>query len=99
MMERQQQTSPEAGFTLIEALIATFVLMVGLAGVARLYAVAGVSNSVGNISTATAAQATDVLEQLKAIPFTSLAPGGSLTADQPGTNNTPNVSNATYNVY
>jgi type IV pilus assembly protein PilV len=93
-LERRQD---EAGFTLIEALIAILILMVGLIGVANLFTVAASSNRVGNTMTGSATEAMEVLERLKALPFRTLAQGGSLTVDQPAVSTTPDVTAATYN--
>lgn len=69
----------EAGFTLVEALIAMVVLSFGLMAVTNLLLVASSSNFVANASTATTAEATEVMERLKAIPFLTLTV--STTAD------------------
>jgi len=71
----------ESGFTLIEALIAIVVLVVGIVAIVNLFVVASTSNAVGNHSTAATGQATETLERLKAIPFLTLtaAMGGSTT--------------------
>jgi hypothetical protein len=74
----------EAGFTLVEALISIVVLVFGLLAITNLMLVAASSNSVGNQSTATAAVASQTLENLKAVPFATLAQGGSVTADATG---------------
>ncbi len=71
----------EAGFTLVEALVAMVVLIFGLLAVSNLMIVAGTSNSVANQSTAAAAQASEVMERLKGISFTALTTGGDLAAD------------------
>jgi len=68
----------QAGFTLIEALIAMVVLAAGLAAIANLFVVAGSTTSVANKSSAATAQATEAMERLKAIPFLQLAAGGSV---------------------
>jgi type II secretory pathway pseudopilin PulG len=83
----------EAGFTLIEALIAIMILIVGLAAVSNLFFVAASSNTVANMGTATTAQATEVLERLTATPFLTLSNAvgtaagtvGNLDADVPAT--------------
>lgn len=62
----------QAGFTLIEALIAMIILIVGLIGIANLFVVAMSSNQIGNYTTVTTATATDVMEKLKAVPFMKL---------------------------
>lgn len=74
----------EAGFTLVEALVAMVVLVVGIIAVANLMVFATSTNSVGNSSTATTALATRELEQLKARTFNELVPGGDLDANDPG---------------
>lgn len=94
-MDQARRT--EGGFTLIEALIAIVILSFGLIGVANLFVVATVSNSTGNITTVTTAEANLVVEKLKAVPFNTLfaavpgATAGSFTADQPGLNATSDV--------
>jgi type II secretory pathway pseudopilin PulG len=75
----------EDGFTLIEALVAVLILVVGIQGVANLMVVASTSNTVANHSSAATAQATETLERLKALPFAQLTPGGDLDNDVPGT--------------
>jgi hypothetical protein len=74
----------EAGFTLVEALISIVVLVFGLLAITNLMLVAASSNSVANQSTAAAAVASQTLENLKAVPFGSLAAGGSVTSDATG---------------
>jgi hypothetical protein len=81
---RPRPSASEAGFTLIEALVAVLVLVVGIQGVANLMVVASTSNSVANHSSAATAQATETLERLKALPFAQLTPGGDLDNDVPG---------------
>lgn len=83
MVDRSTR-SGEAGFTLIESLISIVILVFGLLAVTNLMIVAASSNSVGNQSSATTALASQQLEMLKAIPFTNLNPGGSVTADTSG---------------
>jgi type II secretory pathway pseudopilin PulG len=66
---------PESGFTLIEALIAIVVLIVGIVAIVNLFVVASTSNAVANHSTAASGQGTETLERLKAIPFLTLTGG------------------------
>ncbi len=70
----------EAGFTLVEALIAVVILIVGLVAVTNLLLVAGTSNATANNLTSSVAQATRALEDLKQVPFQNLVAQGSLTA-------------------
>ena len=73
----------ESGFTLIEALIAIVVLMVGIVAIVNLFVVASTSNAVGNHSTAATGQATETLERLKAVSFlnNTAAMGGTTEGD------------------
>jgi type II secretory pathway pseudopilin PulG len=71
----------EAGFTLVEALVAIVVLIFGLMAITNLMIVAASSNTAANQSTAAATTASQQMELLKAVPFTELAAGGSVTSD------------------
>lgn len=64
-----QPRTDEAGFTLIEALIAIMILAIGLIAVANLLVVGAASNTIGNHSTNTTAIATETMERLRNIPF------------------------------
>ena len=71
----------ESGFTLIEALIAIVVLIVGIVAIVNLFVVASTSNAVANHSTAATGQGTETMERLKSIPFLNLTGGmGGATA-------------------
>lgn len=72
---------PEAGFTLVEALIAIVVLIFGLMAITNLMIVAASSNTVANQSTAAATTASQQMEVLKAVPFALLTAGGGVTSD------------------
>jgi Tfp pilus assembly protein PilV len=61
----------EAGFTLIETLIAIIVLVFGLIAITNLFLVAGSSNTVANQATAASDVASQILENFKAQPFNS----------------------------
>jgi pilin/secretion family protein with methylation motif len=79
--------TPESGFTLVEALIAIVVLVVGIVAIVNLFVVASTSNAVANHSTAASGQGTETLERLKSIPFLDITAGmgssddGDLDAD------------------
>src|SRR5262245_50077908 len=73
----------EAGFTLIETLVAIVILVFGLMAVSNLLLVAASSNTVANQGTAAATAASETLEALKQIPFTQLVDGGDLNSDVP----------------
>lgn len=76
--------SAEAGFTLVEAMMAIVILVFGLVAVTNLLVVAGNSSIVANAGTTAAAIAAEQMETLKAQSFLALVPGGSLTANQAG---------------
>ncbi len=73
----------QAGFTLIEALVAVVVLAFGLIAITNLMLVAASSNSVANHGTAAAAIATRELERLKSLSFVDdcLDAGGDLESN------------------
>jgi len=77
----------ESGFTLLEVMIAIFVLIFGMLSVSNLIVSAASSNAVGNQASAAATVGAQQLEVLKALPFgvlTAGAPSGSLIADVVG---------------
>lgn len=84
----------QAGFTLIEALIATLVLVVGLIGISNLMVVAISSNSLGNRITMSAFVASQKMEQLRSIPFdnASFADSASNSLDTDVSNFNENVT-------
>ena len=73
--------SSEAGFTLIEALMAIVILVFGLVAVTNLLIVAANSNASANQMGAAASIAAARMEQLKATPFNALVAGGDVDAD------------------
>ena len=81
----------EAGFTLIETLVAIVVLVFGLIAVTNLLLVGATNNSVANQGTAATAVATQQMEALKAQRFASLIPGGDLDSDAPGYFDNPGI--------
>jgi len=86
-MRTRTRTSPrrgEAGFTLVEALVAIIVLVFGLMAVTNLMVVAASSNSVANQSTAAVTSATRVLDLIKATSFANLPPGTLAWESSPG---------------
>jgi len=76
MTETRRKTAErgaEAGFTLVEALVAIVVLIFGLMAVTNLMLVAASSNSVANQGTAAVAAATRAMDFIKATTFDTLA--------------------------
>lgn len=69
----------QAGFTLVEVLIAIVVLVFGLIAVTNLFLVAASSNTVANQATAAADTAAQALENLKALNFDNAALNGGTT--------------------
>ena len=82
-MNGPDERGGEAGFTLVEALIAIVILVFGLIAVTNLMLVAASSNSVANQGTAATVSASDRMEKLRNLPFATLsgAVGGSVTAN------------------
>jgi prepilin-type N-terminal cleavage/methylation domain-containing protein len=79
-------TTGEAGFTLIEVLIAIIVLVFGLIAVTNLLLVAASNNVAANLGTAAAAAAAQQMETVKATPFNLLTNGVTTqTVMMPGT--------------
>lgn len=74
----------EAGFTLVETLVAIVVLVFGLMAVTNLMLVGATNNTVANQGTAATAVASQRMEMLKMARFGTLVAGGSLTADTAG---------------
>jgi type II secretory pathway pseudopilin PulG len=68
----------EAGFTLVEALVAVVVLVFGLMAVTNLMLVAASSNTVANQGTAAVNSASRAMDMLKATTFTTVMGGGGL---------------------
>ena len=78
----------EAGFTLVEALVAIIVLVFGLIAVTNLLLVAASSNTVANQSSAATMDATERLDLLRNQPYATLAAalGGNINdTTMPGT--------------
>jgi len=73
------EREPEAGFTLVETLIAIVVLIFGLIAVSNLFAVAGSQNTAANHATAAASLASEVMDRLRAVPFSALREGPLVT--------------------
>jgi len=78
----------QAGFTLVEALIAIVILMFGLIAIANLFVVAASSNQIALNTTVAAAEANETMERLMAIPFAQLPTnaGGAHNAADPWKN-------------
>ncbi len=89
-MKNQQTLSTrrksEAGFTLAEAMIATLILVFGLASIFNLMIVAVTSNSVANRGSGATVMASMQMEALRATPFSALvdSPADSLDVQQAG---------------
>jgi prepilin-type N-terminal cleavage/methylation domain-containing protein len=71
----------QAGFTLVETLVAIVVLVFGLMAVTNLMLVAASSNTIANQSSAATASASQVMDVLRSTSWANLPPGGNLTAD------------------
>jgi Tfp pilus assembly protein PilV len=70
MNGKRARTTSQSGVTILETLIASVVLLVGIVGVMSLFTVAVVqSNSQGDVFTRTTEYAQDKIDQLMALPF------------------------------
>ncbi|MFI5183967.1 MAG: prepilin-type N-terminal cleavage/methylation domain-containing protein [Vicinamibacteria bacterium] len=94
-----KQKDAQAGFTLVEALVAIVILATGIVAVTNLMVYAASSNQIGSLTTATAAEASTTLDRLKSVdyftlinPVTSTALQGSLAADTGAANATPSAT-------
>ncbi|MCG6922515.1 MAG: prepilin-type N-terminal cleavage/methylation domain-containing protein [Acidobacteriota bacterium] len=74
----------EAGFTLVEALVAIVVLIFGLMAVTNLMIVAASSNTVANQGTAAVTSSTRVMDMIKSTSYANLPPGGIAWETAPG---------------
>jgi Tfp pilus assembly protein PilV len=72
MTQPPKTRAGEAGFTLIEALIAMLILIFGLIAVSNLFVVATTSNQIGLYTTVATSEANETLERLMAVPFANL---------------------------
>jgi type II secretory pathway pseudopilin PulG len=75
------QRTDEAGFTLVEALVAILVLMFGVASIFNLMIVATTSTSVANRSAAATMVASRELEVLRSTPFSQLVDSAADSLD------------------
>src|SRR4051812_4378116 len=91
----REAAAPQAGFTLVEAMIAIVMLVFGLMAITNLFLVAGTSNTVANHMTATASDASETMDLLKAIPYQNLCVGGDLNSDLPSVNTTGTITDPT----
>lgn len=82
-MRDPDNTDGQAGFTLIETMIAIVVLVFGLIGVTNLFIVAASSNATANQVTAAATVASEQLDALRTAPFTLLVAGGTVGSTCP----------------
>lgn len=85
---RKPRFAGQQGFTLIEAVFATAILITGLVAVSNLMFVAISSNSIANWTTGATFIASQKLEELRSTTFQNLidSPADSLDVDQPGYN-------------
>jgi hypothetical protein len=80
----ERSNEGEAGFTLVETLVAIVVLVFGLMAVTNLLLVGATNNTVANHGTAATTAASQRMELLKTERFSAMVPGGSLTSNVPG---------------
>lgn len=80
-MSAKIERNREAGFTLVEALVAIVILVFGLVAITNLLLVATGSGTAANVGTAAASLARQQMEDLKATPFDQLVVGGGVDSD------------------
>jgi len=94
--ERGRRAHRQSGFTLIEILIAIFILVVGLLGVAGVATTVINGNALSKGITTATTLAQDKVEELKGTDYANIAPGSdtqesiyartwTVTTDSPGT--------------
>jgi type II secretory pathway pseudopilin PulG len=74
ILSNDRRTRTEAGFTIVEVLIAIVVLVFGLIAVTNLFIVAGSSNTVANQATAATDVAAGIVEGFKNQSWNTLTP-------------------------
>src|SRR4051812_16623544 len=70
-----------AGFSLVEVLVATALLAVTVAGLAELFAISVKNNAAARYGTAAAVLAAQKIEQLRVDPNLAPSPGSTLQSD------------------
>jgi prepilin-type N-terminal cleavage/methylation domain-containing protein len=77
-------TGNSRGFTLIEVVFALFLLSISVIATAPLFVLASRENASGGEMGEVGAAAVRRMEQLRALPYGNLVPGGSVDADVAG---------------
>lgn len=62
----------EAGFSLVEAIIAVLVFIIGIAAISNMFVMAMTANSTANVSAGAAGVASEVMDRLRALPSNTL---------------------------
>lgn len=75
-MKQIPQMTSESGFTLLEMLVATVILSVGLLGMAALQGTALQGNNLGGTNTEAGTVAMERIEQFKGAAYTDVSPEG-----------------------
>jgi prepilin-type N-terminal cleavage/methylation domain-containing protein len=83
-IDRPQAPLAERGFSLVEVLVALFLIALGVLAAAPMFVYAMQSNATGADFGSVGALAVERMEQLRSSSFVSLAAGGSLTVGQAG---------------
>jgi type II secretory pathway pseudopilin PulG len=81
----------QSGSTLVEAMVALFVISMVLTGVAQMIGFTMLAHRVSEDVTAATVLAEDMLEQLKNTDYDTLTAGGSIAADAGGFFDSPDV--------
>ncbi|HJO05339.1 MAG TPA: hypothetical protein QGG47_15340 [Acidobacteriota bacterium] len=83
--------SSEGGVSLLETTIAMLLLLMVLLSVTQLYVASAAINKAADDITQVTTLASEKIEQLRQIPYNSLAAGGSLLSDESGYSDSPDV--------
>jgi prepilin-type N-terminal cleavage/methylation domain-containing protein len=80
----QTRACPDAGFSLVEVMIATLLLATSLTALAQLFAISLTNNAIARNGTIASVLAAQKMEQLRSYPSLAASPGNTLQASTDG---------------